>query len=131
MYTYGSINRSRARHNCFVVSPTGELFEKAIHLGFRATNNKVEYEGAIYVLQEVKIMGSTKVELFIDSKLMMSQIRGTYEDKNKIMSAYLNVLQTRAYHFTKVEVIIKLRSNLRHVDSLVYMVASLTEKSSQ
>lgn len=85
---------------------------------------------AIYVLQEVWRLGVKKLKLFTDSKLMASQFGGTYKARNERMTAYLDVLQAQASHFTKLEVILKTRSGLRHVYSFVYLVPTITGKSS-
>lgn len=52
------------------------------------------------MLKELKRLGATKVQIFTNSKPMLSQFGGTYDAKNEIMATYPVVLQARARHFT-------------------------------
>lgn len=69
-----------------IVKPIRVLIEKVVYLGFRASNNEAQHETTIYTVHEVKKLGATEVQLFTNSKLMVSQFRGTCEAKNDRMA---------------------------------------------
>jgi len=48
----------------------------------RATNNVAEYKGVIAALEHCKRWGATKVHLFMDSELIVRQLKGVYQVKS-------------------------------------------------
>lgn len=70
--------------------------ERLVILKVKESNNKVEYEAAIYALRETNELGSTRVQLFIDSKLIASQFGGFYQAKKDRMSVYLDIVRALA-----------------------------------
>ena len=74
-----------------MISPKGLRFEKSLRLGFHAFNNKAEYEALIAGLRAVQKLGAEEVEVFSDSKLVVSQIEGSFEAKDSRMSQYLKL----------------------------------------
>ena len=55
--------------------------ERAQYLG-RATNNVAEYTGLIVGLEEAKRLGVTKLDVRLDSLLVVQQMRGIWKIKN-------------------------------------------------
>lgn len=55
--------------------------ERAQYLG-RATNNVAEYTGLIVGLEEAKRLGVTKLDVRLDSLLVVQQMRGVWKIKN-------------------------------------------------
>lgn len=45
-------------------SPKGIKFEKSLRLGFRASNNKAEYEALIVGLRVMKCLGAKEIEMY-------------------------------------------------------------------
>lgn len=76
-------------------------------------------------------MGTTRVQLCTYAQLIASKFNGTYEVKNERMSLYLDVLHAITRQFIKLEVMMRLYNDLRHADSLAYLVVTLIGKSSR
>ena len=64
-----------------------ELLRRAKLLG-RATNNQAEYEGVIYALELAGQLGAKKLEVRMDSELVVRQLEGTYKVKNEGLKPY-------------------------------------------
>ncbi|XP_026459068.1 uncharacterized protein LOC113359691 [Papaver somniferum] len=54
---------------CVILTPEGSRIEKATRLGFRASNNEVEYEAVIIGLKSVKQLDAKNVKLITDFML--------------------------------------------------------------
>ena len=59
--------------------------EKSLKFGFRASNNEAKYEALISGLRAVKQLGAEEVKIFSDSKLVVSQIEGSFEARDSCM----------------------------------------------
>jgi hypothetical protein len=59
-------------------------------LEFEATNNVAEYEASILGLEVARKMHITKLVAFVDSELIVHQIRGGYQTRHLIMRACKN-----------------------------------------
>jgi ribonuclease HI len=64
-----------------------ELLRRAKGLG-RATNNQAEYEGAIFALELAGQLGAKKLEIKMDSELVVRQLEGTYKVRNVGLKPY-------------------------------------------
>ena len=51
----------------------------SFRLGFRAFNNEAEYEALLAELRTVLGMGARDVEIYSDSRLVVSQVQGNFE----------------------------------------------------
>ena len=76
-----------------MISPEGVRLEKSLRLGFHASNNEVEYEALISSLRAIQQLGAEEVEVFLDSKLVVSQIEGSFEAKDSRMQHYLKLFR--------------------------------------
>ncbi len=75
-------NPGPAGYGAVVLSPSGEvLAERAAGLG-TATNNVAEYQGLIAGLAAALDVGATVVEVRMDSKLVVEQMKGTWRVKH-------------------------------------------------
>ena len=72
-----------------LTSPEGDLIQQSICRGFLTTNNEAEYEALITRLLLVKDMGIKKLDIRLDSQLVVNQLLGTYQAKDSKMIAYL------------------------------------------
>jgi ribonuclease HI len=64
-----------------------ELLRRAKRIGI-ATNNQAEYEGAILALELAGQLGAKKLEVRMDSELIVRQLEGTYKVKNEGLKPY-------------------------------------------
>lgn len=62
-----------------LISLEGVKVEHSFKLGFRASNNEAEYEALIVGLRAVLSLGATNLEVYSDSRLVVSQVEGTFE----------------------------------------------------
>ena len=60
--------------------------EKSLQLGFRASNIEAEYEALIVGLKAARNLGAKEVEIFLDSRLVVSQTEGSFEARDDRMS---------------------------------------------
>ena len=84
-----------------MVSPKGLRLEKSLRLGFRALNNEAFIAG-LWVVQR---LNAEEVEVFSDSRLVMSQIVGSFEARDYRMSQYLKLFGSLRANFQKVSVV--------------------------
>ena len=74
-----------------LVSPKVVKLEKLLRLGFHASNNEAEYEALIAELQVAKKLRVKEVEMFSDSRFVVSQINRSFKVKDHRMSQYLKL----------------------------------------
>ncbi|GFY97519.1 hypothetical protein Acr_12g0000600 [Actinidia rufa] len=75
-------------------TPSGEYMEYAICIGFKASNNGVEYETLLTGLKVVAKFGIDSLDEFSDSQLVLNQVQGYYLAKDARMVAYLDEVMT-------------------------------------
>ena len=74
VYVDGASNTRGSWVEIVMISPEGLRLEKSLRLVFRTSNNEAEYEALITGLRAVQKFGAMEVEVFSDSKLVVSQI---------------------------------------------------------
>ena len=89
LYIDGVANQKGSGVGLVIVSPDGITIEKSLRLGFSATNNETEYEVLLIGLAMVLKRAGKVVEVFLDSQLIMGQVRGELEAKDLRMQRYL------------------------------------------
>ena len=73
-----------------LISPKKITIEKSLRLAFSATNNEVEYKPLLVGMTMVQKMGGKAMEIFSDSRLIIGQVKGVLEARDRIMKEYLN-----------------------------------------
>lgn len=76
-----------------MISPEGLRLEKSLRLGFQASNNEVDYEALIAGLRVAWKLGADEVEIFSNSRLVVSQVEESFEVKDPHYVIVLEVLQ--------------------------------------
>ncbi|GKA92717.1 reverse transcriptase domain-containing protein [Tanacetum coccineum] len=71
------------------IRPRGIEYTYAICLTFPSTNNEAEYEALLVGLRIARQMSISNIEVKMDSKLVASQINGSYEASKDSMIKYL------------------------------------------
>jgi hypothetical protein len=61
---------------CVIVSPSAVIIDLSVRLEFACTNNQVEYESFLRGLEYLTDLGARDIDVFVDSNLIMQQIRG-------------------------------------------------------
>ena len=72
-----------------MISPEKVIIEKSLRLDFSTTNNEAEYETLVIGMAMVQRMGGKLVKVFSDSRLVVGQVKGEFEVKDKRMQGYL------------------------------------------
>ena len=85
MYVDKAANQRGSEVGLVVVSLEGVIIEKSLRLGFSATNNEAEYEALLTGMVMVQKMGGRVVELFSNSRLVASQVKGELEARDSRM----------------------------------------------
>ena len=73
-----------------MISPEKVIVEKSLRLDFSATNNEAEYEALLIGIAMVQRMGGKSVKVFLDSRLIVGQVKGEFEAKDERMQGYLS-----------------------------------------
>lgn len=95
-----------------------ELLRRGKRLG-RATNNQAEYEGVILALELAGQLGAKKLELRLDSELVVRQLEGAYKVKNEALKKYYATACELVENFKSVAVTHIPRSENKLADKLV------------
>ena len=64
--------------------------EKSLRLSFSTTNNEVKYEALLVGMTMVQKMGGKTVKIFLDSRLIIGQVKGELEARVGRTQEYLN-----------------------------------------
>ena len=81
VYVNGALNQKGFGAGLVLISPKKVIVEKSLRLNFSATNNEAEYEALLMGTAMVRRMGGKSVKVFSDSRLVVSQVKGEFEEK--------------------------------------------------
>ena len=87
-------------------------------------NNEVEYEALLIGMAMVQRMGGKSIKLFSDSRLVIGQVKGEFEAKDKRMQGYLSQIKYLQSKFDSFDLLHIPRNGNAHVDSLAMLVTS-------
>ena len=77
-----------------LVSPEKITIEKSLRLGFSAMNNEAKYEALLMGMMMVQKMGGKTVKVYLDSRLVVGQVRGELEARDPRMQEYLSQVRS-------------------------------------
>ena len=83
VFVDGAYNAMGAGAGIFIITLKGIMLEHSFRLGFRASNNETEYEALLVRLGVVLDMGAWEVKVYSDSRLVVSQVQGSFEAPEK------------------------------------------------
>lgn len=78
----GASNAWGAGIGIVLESAEGIKLEQSLRLGLRESNNKAEYEALLAGFRAVKILGAIEVEMYSDSRLVVSQVEGSFKGED-------------------------------------------------
>ena len=81
VYVNGALNQKGFGAGLVLISPKKVIVEKSLRLNFSATNNEAEYEALLMGMAMVHRMGEKSVKVFSDSRLVVGQVKGEFEEK--------------------------------------------------
>ena len=71
----GASSAMEASARIIIITPEGMWLEHSFRLGFRASNNKVEYEALLAGLRAVMGIGARDIKVYLDSRLVLIKCR--------------------------------------------------------
>ena len=86
----GASNDTGSRAGMMLINLEGHKIHCAIHFGFKASNNEVEYKALIVGLRPARELQVCNVKIFSDSQLVMNQVNDIYLARRKKMVTYLH-----------------------------------------
>ena len=90
VYVDGTTNPRGSRVRLVLISPKKITIEKSLRLGFLVTNNEAEYETLLVGMTIVPKLGRKSVEIFLDSRLVVGQVKGELKARDVRMQEYLS-----------------------------------------
>ncbi|KAM1760275.1 hypothetical protein ACFX12_003165 [Malus domestica] len=99
LHVDGASNYKGSGASVVLVTPDGSMLEQAITLGFKASNNKAEYEALLAGLRMAKDLAMKKLAIHFDSQLITSQATGEYTVKHPRMAQYLEKVRQQLEAF--------------------------------
>ena len=103
-----------------LVSPEKITIEKSLRLGFSTTNN----EALLMGMAMVQRMGGKAVEMFLDSRLVVGQVKGELEARDERMQGYLSQVRHLQSGFESFNLSHIPRSGNTHANSLATLATS-------
>ena len=89
VYVDGSSTQHVGGIGVVLQSLEGDKLKHKVRLQYQTTNNEVEYEALLKGLELTRSVEAKSILIFRDSQLIMGQVNGTYEVKER-MKKYLN-----------------------------------------
>ena len=131
VYVDGVANHREARDRLVLISPKKIIIKKSLRLGFLATSNEAEYEALLQGMVMVQKMGGKAVEVFLDSRLVVGQVKGELEARDARMQEYLSQVRHLQSDFEFFNVSHVSRSGNTQADSLATPATSSAQGSPQ
>ena len=82
VFVDGALNAMGAGAGIVIITPEGIRLKHSFRLGFRTSNNEVEYEALLAGLNTVLGMGAQEMEAYSDSWLVVNQVQGSFEARD-------------------------------------------------
>ena len=90
VYVDKAANQRGSGMGIIMISLEGITIEKSLRLDFSAINNEAKYETWLVGMAMVQKMGGRAMKVFLDSRLVVGQVKGELEARNLRMQEYLN-----------------------------------------
>lgn len=126
VYIDGAANQKGSGVGLVLRSPERITIEKSLRLDFWATNNEAEYEALLMGMTMVQKMGGKAIEMFADSRLIVGQVKGEFEARDKRMQEYLSQVRHIQSGFESFNLLHVPRSGNTHANSLATLATSST-----
>ena len=91
-------------HRDAIITSKGIRLEHSFKLGFKTSNNEAEYEAPIVGLKTTFDLGARDMEVYLDSRLVINQVQGSFEARDSRMKEYLKVVKLIMAKFSMTSV---------------------------
>jgi ribonuclease HI len=90
---------------CVILENTdGLAIEYSLKFEFLTSNNQAEYEACLAGIRMAKELGANAVTIYSDSRLVVSKIKGKYQEKEPIMQKYIAKVRDALVGLSKFEI---------------------------
>ena len=96
-----------------------------MRLDFSTTNNEAEYEALLIGMTMVQRMGGKLVKVFLESRLVVGQVKGEFEAKDERMQGYLSQVKCLQLKFDSFDLLHIPRNGNAYADSLAMLTTFL------
>ena len=124
LYMDGAATQQGSGVGLVLVSAEKITIEKSLTLSFSATNNEVEYEVLLMGMIMVQKMRGKVGKVFLDSKLVVGQVRGDMEARDPRMQEYLCQIRNIQSRFEVFDLSHVPRGGNTHANSLATLAMS-------
>ena len=90
-------------------------------------NNETEYEALLIGMAMVQRMRGKSIKLFLDSRLVVGQVKGVIEAKDERMQRYFNQVKCLQSKFDSFDLLHISRNGNAHINSLAMLATSSTQ----
>ena len=87
-----------------LISPENHRISSALRFTFRASNNEAEYEALLAGLRLARELQVDSLQVYSDSKLIISHISKKFQARDGRMAAYLEKVKAELQNFSRHEV---------------------------
>ncbi|GKE27034.1 retrovirus-related pol polyprotein from transposon TNT 1-94 [Tanacetum coccineum] len=88
LYTDGASNDNGPSARLILIDPEGAEYYYALRLNLSNSNNDTDYEALLTRLRITTKIKVKDIHAFVDSKLVASQVKGSYQAKDEYMKKY-------------------------------------------
>nr|GEZ91581.1 reverse transcriptase domain-containing protein [Tanacetum cinerariifolium] len=127
LYTDGASNSDGSEPQLMLIDLEGKEYTYALHFEFETTNNEAEYEALLAGLRIAQEMEIKKVAIFLDSQLLVIQIKGTFIAKHTSIKDYLQKVKNMLRGF-KEYTVEHVRRNQNKKEDALSKLTSMTFK---
>ena len=124
VYVDGAANQKGSGVGLVLISPKRITIEKSLRLDFSAINNEAKYEALLEGMSMVQKLGGKAINKFSDSRLIVGQVNGELETRDKRMQEYLNKAKCLQSNFDSFSLLHIPRNGNTHADSLATLATS-------
>ncbi|GKC83376.1 reverse transcriptase domain-containing protein [Tanacetum coccineum] len=89
LYTDGASSSDGSGAGLMLIDPEGKEYTYALRFKFETTNNEAEYEALLAGLRIAQEMEIVNLAIFVDSQLLVNQVKGIYAAKQPAIREYL------------------------------------------
>ncbi|GJZ06096.1 reverse transcriptase domain-containing protein [Tanacetum coccineum] len=118
LYTDGASNNEGFGAGLILIAPNDVEYSYALRLNFSNSNNEAEYEALLAGLRIAKEMQVKDIHSFVNSKLVASQVEGSYEAKGESIIKYQEKVLELAGAFNRFRITHIPRAENRKADAL-------------
>ncbi|GJU74874.1 reverse transcriptase domain-containing protein [Tanacetum coccineum] len=124
-YTDGASSSDGSGAGLMLIEPEGKEYTYALRLEFETMNNESEYEALLAGLRIAQEMEIVNMAIFVDSQLLVNQIKGIYATKKPTIREYLQRIKEILRRFRSY-IIEHIRRNHNKKANALSKLASMT-----